>query len=93
RLFSLGNSFYLKTYWDIINKSDISNLSPDGTVEHDFLVYRSYITLSSYQILVINEIDSSASTTLQAVKLLVFYLIGDKVGFFGTQIEFGWTCF
>jgi hypothetical protein len=29
--------------------------------------------------LVINEIDSSAATSLQAVKLLALYLTGDKV--------------
>ncbi|XP_010927006.1 coatomer subunit epsilon-1 [Elaeis guineensis] len=77
RLFSLRNSFYLGAYQDAINKSDIPNLSPDDAVERDSLVYRSYIALGSYQ-LVISEIDSSAPTALQAVKLLALYLAGDK---------------
>ncbi|XP_008778603.2 coatomer subunit epsilon-1-like [Phoenix dactylifera] len=76
-LFNLRNSFYLGAYQDAINKSDIPNLSPDDAVERDSLVYRSYIALGSYQ-LVISEIDSSAPTALQAVKLLALYLAGDK---------------
>ncbi|XP_038988755.1 coatomer subunit epsilon-1-like [Phoenix dactylifera] len=76
-LFNLRNSFYLGAYQDAINKSDIPGLSPDDAVERDSIVYRSYIALGSYQ-LVINEIDSSAPTALQAVKLLALYLAGDK---------------
>ncbi|KAG1327474.1 hypothetical protein COCNU_01G014080 [Cocos nucifera] len=75
---NLHNIFYLGAYQDIINKSDIPNLSSDNAVEHDSLVYRSYIALSSYQ-LVISEIDSSAPTALQAIKLLALYLAGDKL--------------
>ncbi|KQK06959.1 coatomer subunit epsilon-1-like [Brachypodium distachyon] len=37
------------------------------------------MALGSYQ-LVISEIDSSAATSLQTVKLLVLYLSGDKEG-------------
>ncbi|KAJ7015260.1 hypothetical protein NC653_004537 [Populus alba x Populus x berolinensis] len=44
------------------------------TLRSDCLVYRSYIALGSYQ-LVINEIDDSAATPLQAVKLLLALLI------------------
>ena len=35
--------------------------------------------LSVFVQLVISEIDSSAATSLQAVKLLALYLTGDKV--------------
>lgn len=42
-------------------------------MERDCLVYRSYIALGSFQ-LVISEIESSAATPLQAVKLLALYL-------------------
>ncbi|KAG1338337.1 hypothetical protein COCNU_04G006430 [Cocos nucifera] len=73
---------------DAINKSDIPNLSSDDAVECNSLVYCSYIALGSYQ-LVIGEIDSSAPTALQAVKLLALYLVGDKVGFPDTQTEPG----
>jgi coatomer protein complex subunit epsilon len=72
-LFSLRNNFYLGAYQAAINNSDIPNLSPDDAVERDCLVYRSYIALSQFQ-LVINEIDSSAATPLQAVKFLALYL-------------------
>ncbi|GAV65599.1 Coatomer_E domain-containing protein [Cephalotus follicularis] len=72
-LFNLRNNFYLGAYQAAINNSDIPNLSPDDVVERDSIVYRSYIALGSYQ-LVINEIDSSAATPLQAVKLLALYL-------------------
>ncbi|KAG1360797.1 putative Coatomer subunit epsilon-1 [Cocos nucifera] len=89
---SLRNIFYLGAYQDAINKSDIPNLSSDDAVERNSLVYRSYIALSCYQV-VISEIDSSASTTLQAVKLLAFYLAGDKVGFSGIRTEPDWTLF
>ncbi|KAL4274036.1 hypothetical protein GQ457_13G018980 [Hibiscus cannabinus] len=72
-LFNLRNNFYLGSYQAAINNSDLPHLSPDDAVERDCLVYRSYIALGSFQ-LVINEIDSSAATPLQAVKLLAQYL-------------------
>ncbi|KAK4710729.1 hypothetical protein R3W88_005242 [Solanum pinnatisectum] len=72
-LFGLRNNFYIGAYQAAINNSDVPNLSQDDAVERDTLVYRSYIALSSYQ-LVINEIDASAATPLQAVKLLALYL-------------------
>ncbi|XP_043690096.1 coatomer subunit epsilon-1-like [Telopea speciosissima] len=77
RLFSLRNNFYLGAYQAAINNSDVPNLSPEDAVERDCLVYRSYIALGSYQ-LVVNEIDSSAPTPLQAVKLLALYLSGPE---------------
>ncbi|XVE91060.1 hypothetical protein DITRI_Ditri20bG0125900 [Diplodiscus trichospermus] len=72
-LFNLRNNFYLGSYQAAINNSNLPNLSPDDALERDCLIYRSYIALGSYQ-LVINEIDSSAATPLQAVKLLALYL-------------------
>ncbi|KAH8494796.1 hypothetical protein Peur_060546 [Populus x canadensis] len=72
-LFNLRNNFYLGAYQAAINTSDLPNLSPDDAVERDSLVYRSYIALASYQ-LVIHEIDDAAATPLQAVKLLALYL-------------------
>ncbi|XP_043702283.1 coatomer subunit epsilon-1-like [Telopea speciosissima] len=76
-LFSLRNNFYLGAYQAAINNSDLPNLSSEDAVERDCLVYRSYISLGSYQ-LVINEIDSSAPTPLQAIKLLALYLSGPE---------------
>ncbi|XP_077253448.1 coatomer subunit epsilon-1-like [Tasmannia lanceolata] len=72
-LFSLRNNFYLGAYQAAINNSDVPNLSQEDSIERDSLVHRSYIALGSYQ-LVINEIDPSAPTALQAVKLLAMYL-------------------
>lgn len=72
-LFGLRNNFYLGAYQAAINNSNVPNLSTEDAVERDSLVYRSYIALGSYQ-LVINEIDESAATPLQAVKLLAMYL-------------------
>jgi coatomer protein complex subunit epsilon len=73
QLFTLRNNFYLGAYQAAINSSEVPNLSPDDAVERDSLVYRSYIALGSFQ-LVVSEIDSSAATPLQAVKLLALYL-------------------
>ncbi|XP_031247544.1 coatomer subunit epsilon-1-like [Pistacia vera] len=72
-LFNLRNHFYLGAFQSAINNSDIPNLPQEDAVERDCLVYRSYIALGSYQ-LVVNEIDDSAATPLQAVKLLALYL-------------------
>ncbi|KAH0886814.1 hypothetical protein HID58_062910 [Brassica napus] len=72
-LFNLRNQFYLGAYQTAINNSEIPHLSPEDAVERDCLVFRSYIALGSYQ-LVISEIDESAATPLQAVKLLAMYL-------------------
>nr|XP_043619554.1 coatomer subunit epsilon-1-like [Erigeron canadensis] len=71
-LFNLRNNFYLGAYQAAINNSEVPNLSEEDSIERDCLVYRSYIALGSYQ-LVISEVDSSAATPLQAVKLLAVY--------------------
>ncbi|PKI75239.1 coatomer subunit epsilon-1 [Punica granatum] len=73
-LFNMRNYYYLGAYQAAINCSDsLSGLSPDESLEKDCLVFRSYIALGSYA-LVINEIDDSAPTPLQGVKLLALYL-------------------
>ncbi|KAG8043421.1 hypothetical protein GUJ93_ZPchr0458g22392 [Zizania palustris] len=76
-LFNLRNLFYLGAYQAAINNSDVPGLEADAAAERDAIVFRSYVALGSYQ-LVISEIDSSAATSLQAVKLLAMYLSGDK---------------
>lgn len=94
-LFSLRNNFYLGAFQAAINNSDISNLSEEESIERDCFVYRSYIALGSHQ-LVINEIDSSAATPLQAVKLLALYLSGpeNKVNFLRSRFRvFNFSCF
>ncbi|KAF5782901.1 putative coatomer, epsilon subunit, tetratricopeptide-like helical domain superfamily [Helianthus annuus] len=73
-LFALRNNFYIGAFQAAINSGDVQNLSEEDAIERDCLIYRSYIALGSYQ-LVINEVDSSAATPLQAVKLLAMYLL------------------
>ncbi|KAI5066389.1 hypothetical protein GOP47_0019013 [Adiantum capillus-veneris] len=76
-LFPIRNAFYLGAYQASINESaSVDALSEAEVLERDCVVYRSYIALGSYQ-LVINEINDSAPTSLQAVKLLAKYL-GEK---------------
>uniref|UniRef100_A0A1D1YJR0 Coatomer subunit epsilon n=1 Tax=Anthurium amnicola TaxID=1678845 RepID=A0A1D1YJR0_9ARAE len=73
RLFGLRNNFYLGAYQAAISSAEpLRNLSPDEADERDTLVYRSYIAQGSYQ-LAIQDISDSASTSLQAVKLLARY--------------------
>ncbi|TKY72441.1 Coatomer subunit epsilon-1 [Spatholobus suberectus] len=72
-LFNLRNNFYLGAYQAAINSSDVSNLSQDDAVERDSLVHRCYVALGQLQF-VISEINDSAPTPLQAVKLLALYL-------------------
>lgn len=75
-LFTVRNSFFLGSYQNVINEAaDIENLSDAGMVEKDYYVYRSYLEMGEYD-LVINEIPDSAAMALQAVKLLAKYLVG-----------------
>ncbi|CAM6116918.1 unnamed protein product [Calypogeia fissa] len=86
-LFALKNNFYLGAYQAAINESNVGGLTDAAIIERDLLVYRSYVALGSYQ-LVVDEISSSAPTALQAVKLLALYLSGgDKKGTALTSIK------
>ncbi|GFR49642.1 hypothetical protein Agub_g11692 [Astrephomene gubernaculifera] len=77
-LFNVRNLFYLGAYNTVINEAaDLDNLSDAETIERDCFVYRSYIALGSFD-LVISEIRDSAATGLLAVKLLAQYLSGRK---------------
>lgn len=76
-LFAVRNSFYVGAYQAAINEaSDLTEgLSPIEEQERDCLVYRSYIGLGQYDI-VLAEISDDAATSLLAVKLLASYLSG-----------------
>lgn len=77
-LFSVRNAFYLGAYNTVINEaSDMETLSDTDAIERDCFVYRSYIAMGSYE-LVISEIRESSATALQAVKLLAKYLSGKQ---------------
>jgi len=78
-LFSVKNSFYLGAYNNAINDAaDLDGqLSEIESVERDVLVYRSYIALGSYEV-VLSEIRDSAATSLLAVRLFAQYKAGSK---------------
>ncbi|GIL79962.1 hypothetical protein Vretifemale_9201, partial [Volvox reticuliferus] len=76
-LFNVRNSFYLGAYNTVINEAADLDLSEADAIERDCFVYRSYIALGSYD-LVISEIRDSAATGLLAVKLQAQYLSGRK---------------
>jgi len=72
-LFAVRNNYYLGSYQHAISEaSDLEGLVEQEKIERDLFVYRSYIELGSYE-LVINEIPSTAPQALQAVKLLAQY--------------------
>eukprot|EP00249_Psilotum_nudum_P008957 c21617_g1_i1 orf=523-1392(+) len=73
-LFTIRNYFYLGAFQAAINESNVNGLSGAESIERDCFVYRSYIALGSYQ-LVIDEIHDSAPIALQAVKLLALYFL------------------
>ncbi|GFZ06103.1 coatomer epsilon subunit [Actinidia rufa] len=64
-LFGLRNNFYLGAYQAAINNSNIPNLSSRRRRSKETPSFTDPTSLS----LVINEIDSSAATPLQAVKI------------------------
>lgn len=76
-LFAVRNNFYLGAYQAAINEaSDLTEgLSETEEQERDALVYRSYIGMGQYDI-VLAEINDDAATGLVAVKLLAAYLSG-----------------
>lgn len=76
-LFPVRNNFYLGAFQAAINEaSDLTEgLSPAEEDERDCLVYRSYIGMGQYD-LVLSEIGDDASSALVAVKLLASYLAG-----------------
>ncbi|KAJ4769473.1 hypothetical protein LUZ62_053730 [Rhynchospora pubera] len=72
------NYYYIGAYQAVIENSqtDITscpNLSPEEAIERDCLKYCSYISLASYKT-VIDAINTSSPTELQAVKELALYL-------------------
>jgi hypothetical protein len=81
-LFAVRNNFYLGAFQAAINEaSDLTEgLSETEEQERDALVYRSYIGMGQYDI-VLAEISDNAATGMLAVKLLAAYLSGRLVPF------------
>mmetsp|Transcript_35063 Transcript_35063/g.99403 ORF Transcript_35063/g.99403 Transcript_35063/m.99403 type:complete len:290 (-) Transcript_35063:171-1040(-) len=76
-LFPVRNCFYLGAFQAAINEaSDLTEgLSDVEEQERDCLVYRSYLGLGQFDI-VLSEIGDDSCTALLAVKLLASYLSG-----------------
>ncbi|CAK0744867.1 hypothetical protein CVIRNUC_001579 [Coccomyxa viridis] len=73
-LFAVRNHFFLGAYQAAIAEAaDLEGLSETEKVERDCYVYRSYIELGSYE-LVINEVSGHSAQALQAVKILAQYM-------------------
>jgi len=77
-LFDVRNNFLLGNYQGCINEANNVNCRSDkDRLERDVYVYRSYIALANYQI-VLDEINTTAHPSLQAVKLLATYLSNES---------------
>ncbi|KAL4859580.1 Coatomer subunit epsilon-1 [Chlorella vulgaris] len=77
-LFATRNSFYLGAYQSAISEaSNLTGLSEAEKIERDVFVYRSYIELGTYE-LVMSEISTSSPMSLQAVKALALYMKEQK---------------
>mmetsp|Transcript_22135 Transcript_22135/g.54794 ORF Transcript_22135/g.54794 Transcript_22135/m.54794 type:complete len:291 (-) Transcript_22135:308-1180(-) len=73
-LFPVYNNFFIGAYQVAINEAaDLQGLSDTEATERDCYTYRAYIALGSYQ-LVIDEINDSHPTALQAVRLLAVFM-------------------
>lgn len=73
QLFQVKNHFYLGKFQLAVNEATQTVCGDDQKMELDCLVYRSYIGMKNYQ-LVMNEVSDDASLDLRAVKLLATYL-------------------
>lgn len=79
-LFAVRNSFWLGAYQTAISEaSQITGLSEAQKIQRDFYVYRSYIELGTYE-LVLSEIGPTSPAALQAVRLLAVYLKQGEAG-------------
>ncbi|PRW58190.1 coatomer subunit epsilon-1-like [Chlorella sorokiniana] len=78
KLFAVRNTFYLGGYQSCISEcSAATGLTDAERIERDVYLYRSYIELGTYD-LVMSEIDSSSPMALQAVKALALYMKAQK---------------
>jgi len=73
-LFPVRNNFFLGNYQAAVNAvmSGVTVDNDSQAIERDVLLYRSYIAMGNYG-LVLAEIADDAPTALQAVKLLATY--------------------
>jgi len=73
-LYTLRNHFWLGNYQMALSEgSGLSRLSGNLKAEKDVFMYRSYIALGQYDV-VLNEVRDDMSPALQACRLLAMYL-------------------
>ncbi|XP_064387302.1 coatomer subunit epsilon-like [Halichondria panicea] len=75
-LFEVRNSFFLGNYQHCITEAQkVKPSTAAVAMERDVLMYRSYISQKKFAV-VLDEVTSSSSAELQAVKMLAGYLQG-----------------
>lgn len=73
-LFDVKNAFFTGNYQTCINEAQkLKVADPELAVERDVYMYRSYIALRKYRV-VLEEINMSSSALLQPLKMLANYL-------------------
>ena len=73
-LFDLKNAFFTGNYQTCINEAQKLKLSdPELSLERDVLMYRSYLALKKYRV-VLEEVGPSSKPTLQPLNMLAKYL-------------------
>jgi len=89
-LFQVKNHFYLGNFQLAVNEASSTICGSDQKLELDCLVYRSYIGMKNYQ-LVLGEVSEDAVVDLRAVKMLATYLSPGlremALGELGTMME------
>jgi len=73
-LFDLKNAFFTGNYQTCINEAQKLKLSdPEISLERDVLMYRSYLALRKYRV-VLEEVGPSSNSTLQPLNMLAQFL-------------------
>ncbi|CAL8088404.1 unnamed protein product [Orchesella dallaii] len=73
-LIDVKNAYYIGSYQQCINEAQkLKSLSPEQSLVRDVLMYRAYIALKKFSV-VMDEITGSSPSELQSVRLLAEYL-------------------
>lgn len=85
-LFDLRNHFYLGNYQSAVNEANKLKLNGETATERDVFLFRSLLAQKQYS-MVNSEINSSAGTQLQAIKIYSTYLQNNNVDAANKQLE------